>query len=65
MSDQFPPKEVIEKIHRDIEKRHKEMAKLSIEEKIKCLVSIQRMVSPILKNRGEEIRVWTIDEKDD
>ena len=60
MTERFPTKKVMEKIYQDIAKRHQLMSKLPIEEKIKCLVSIQKMVNPILKKREKEIRVWEI-----
>jgi hypothetical protein len=60
MSDQLLPKDVMDKIYRDIANRHKEMAKLPIEEKIRCLVEIQKMVKPIEEKRGKEIKVWEI-----
>jgi len=60
MSEHFPSKKEMEKTYQDIAKRHQLMSKLPIEEKIKCLVSIQKMAKPILKKRGKEIRVWEI-----
>jgi len=60
MSEHFPSKKEMEKTYQDIAKRHQLMSKLPIEEKIKCLVIIQKMAKPILKKRGKEIRVWGI-----
>ena len=60
MTDNYPPKEVMEKIFKDMANRHIEMAKLPIEDKIRCLVTIQKIIKPIQEKKGREIRVWEI-----
>ena len=60
MTDQLPPKEVMERIYKEIANRHRQMSKLPIEEKIRCLVNMQKMVKPIQEKEGKELRVWEI-----
>ena len=60
MSDQFPPKEVMEKIYKEIANRHKQMSKLPIEEKIKCLVNMQRSYNGFNKKKEKKWKVWEI-----
>jgi len=42
------------------QKRRRELAKLSIEEKVKILVKLQQIASPILLARGLKKKPWKI-----
>ena len=42
------------------ESRRKEAAALPIEEKIKSLIKLQKMIAPILAARGIHKRVWKL-----
>lgn len=48
----------VEKIFKEKRKRRKELACLPVEEKFEILLQLQKMVSPILKNRGLEKQPW-------
>jgi len=48
----------IEKIFKAKRKRRKELASLSVEEKFKILLQLQKLTSSILQSRGIESRPW-------
>ena len=42
------------------EKRRKKLARLPFSEKVVMVVQLQRMVAPILRARGQHVRVWNL-----
>ncbi len=42
------------------EHRRKKLARLPFSEKVVMVVQLQRMVAPILRARGQHVRVWNI-----
>jgi len=40
------------------EARRKQLAALPYAEKVKIIIQLQKMVAPILRARGKEVRVW-------
>ena len=44
------------------EARRRKLAKLPFPEKVRAVVCLQRMVAPVLRARGRQVRVWTIEE---
>lgn len=42
------------------EARRRELAALPFPEKVHAVVRMQQMVAPILRARGKDVRVWTI-----
>ncbi len=44
------------------EERRRKLAGLPFPEKVRVVVQLQRMVAPILRARGRQVRVWNIDE---
>ena len=53
-------KEHIENIFETKQKRRKDLAALSIEEKVRILVQLQRIALPIYLARGLEKRAWEL-----
>ncbi len=50
----------LERIIAAKEKRRRDLAMLSFPEKVAIVVQLQKMVAPILRGRGREVRVWQI-----
>ena len=50
----------VEAIFQAKERRRRELAKLTIEEKIKILVELQKIACPILSTRGIKRTPWVI-----
>ncbi len=44
------------------EQRRRKLAGLPFPEKVRAVVQLQRMVAPILRARGRQVRVWNIEE---
>ncbi len=44
------------------EERRCQLAGLPFPEKVRAVVQLQRMVAPILRARGRQVRVWNIEE---
>jgi len=44
------------------EARRRKLAGLSFPDKVRAVVRLQRMVAPLLRARGRQVRVWTIEE---
>jgi len=44
------------------EARRRKLAKLPFPEKVRAVVRLQQMVAPVLRARGRQVRVWTIEE---
>lgn len=44
------------------EQRRRKLAELPFPEKVRVVVQLQRMVAPILRARGRQVRVWNIEE---
>ena len=44
------------------EARRHRLAKLPFPEKVRAVVCLQRMVAPVLRARGRQVRVWTIED---
>jgi hypothetical protein len=44
------------------EDRRRALAGLPFPEKVRAVVRLQRMVAPVLRARGLEVRVWNIEE---
>src|SRR2546426_8150738 len=44
------------------ENRRRTLAKLPFPDKVRAVVRLQRMVAPVLRARGRQVRVWTIEE---
>jgi hypothetical protein len=43
-------------------RRHK-LAALSFPEKVRAVVRLQEMAAPLLRARGRNVRVWTLDNR--
>jgi len=50
----------IDRIFAAKEQRRKALAALCFPEKIAIIVQLQKMLAPILRGRGREVRVWQI-----
>ncbi|MBZ0168388.1 hypothetical protein MELA_01614 [Candidatus Methylomirabilis lanthanidiphila] len=44
------------------ELRRRKLAGLPFPEKVRAVVQLQRIVAPILRARGRQVRVWNIEE---
>jgi len=44
------------------EDRRRALAGLSYPDKVRAVVRLQRMVAPVLRARGRQVRVWNIKE---
>jgi hypothetical protein len=44
------------------ERRRRKLAELPFPKKVRAVVQLQRIVAPILRARGREVRVWNIEE---
>jgi hypothetical protein len=44
------------------ENRRRKLAKLSFPDKVRVVVRLQRMVAPVLRARGRQVRVWNIED---
>jgi len=44
------------------EDRRRVLAGLPFPDKVRAVVRLQRMVAPVLRARGREVRVWNIEE---
>jgi hypothetical protein len=44
------------------EDRRRKLARLPFPDKVRAVVRLQRMVAPVLRARGRQVRVWNIDE---
>lgn len=44
------------------EARRRKLAGLPFPDKVRAVVRLQRMVAPVLRARGRQVRVWTIKE---
>jgi hypothetical protein len=44
------------------EDRRRILARLPFPEKVRAVVRLQRMVAPVLRARGRQVRVWNIEE---
>jgi len=51
----------IEKLLSAKEQRRAKLAALPFEEKVRAVVTMQRMVAPVLRARGEAVRVWDLE----
>ena len=50
----------IEKLFRAKEGRRARLAALPFPEKVRIVVQMQQMVAPILRARGQAVRVWNL-----
>ncbi len=44
------------------EDRRRTLAGLPFPDKVRAVVRLQRMVAPVLRARGQQVRVWNIEE---
>jgi len=44
------------------EDRRRTLARLPFPDKVRAVVRLQRIVAPVLRARGRQVRVWTIEE---
>jgi hypothetical protein len=44
------------------EDRRRKLAALPYPDKVRAVVRLQRMVAPVLRARGRQVRVWNIEE---
>jgi len=44
------------------EKRRRKMARLPFPDKVRAVVRLQRIVEPLLRARGRQVRIWNIEE---
>jgi hypothetical protein len=58
--DQLNPE--IEKLFLAKEKRRSQLADMSFPDKVRAVVQLQRMAAPVLRARGKQVTVWTIDD---
>jgi len=42
------------------ETRRRQLARLPFPEKVKAVVQLQRMATPLLRQRGRRVRVWEL-----
>lgn len=42
------------------EARRRRLARLPFAEKVKLVVQLQRMAAPLLRQRGKQVRVWSL-----
>ena len=42
------------------EARRQRLARLPFAEKVKLVVQLQRMAAPLLRQRGKQVRVWSL-----
>ena len=54
----------IEEIFEKKRARRMLLAKLPIEEKVKILIKLQKIAEPLLKDRGQNVIAWNIDDED-
>ena len=54
----------IEKLLRAKERRRTQLATMPLHEKVRAVVQMQRMVAPILRNRGRQVRIWELEPHD-
>ena len=45
------------------EDRRRTLARLPYPDEVRAVVRLQRMVAPVLRARGRQVRVWNIKEK--
>jgi hypothetical protein len=45
------------------EERRRKLAALPFPEKVRAVVRLQQMVAPVLRARGKDVRVWSLEEK--
>jgi hypothetical protein len=50
----------IEKLFRAKEQRRARLAALPFSEKVRAVLQMQRMVAPLLRARGKQVRIWTV-----
>lgn len=50
----------IEKLFRAKERRRARLAALPFHEKVRAIVKMQEMAAPVLRARGEQVRVWEL-----
>lgn len=50
----------VERLFLAKEHRRQQLAKLPFSEKVAMVIQLQRMVAPILRARGQHVRVWNI-----
>ena len=49
----------IEKLFRAKEARRRRLAALPFHEKVRAVIQMQQMAAPILRARGQQVRVWS------
>ena len=54
------PKPEVARLFAAKEARRHQLATLSFSEKVRAVVRMQQMVAPILRGRGQQVRVWAI-----
>ena len=58
--DKLPPE--IARLIASKERRRRELAALPFAEKVRIVVKLQKMATPILRARGRPARVWEIED---
>lgn len=56
--DQLKPE--IERLFRAKEERRTRLKALSFYEKVQAVVQMQKMVAPLLRARGKQVRIWSL-----
>lgn len=52
----------IEKLFRAKEKRRSGLADMSYPDKVRAVVQLQRMAAPVLRGRGKNVTVWSLND---
>ena len=55
----------IEKLFRAKERRRARLAAMPFPEKVRAVVQMQKMVAPVLRGRGLQVRIWELKSIDD
>lgn len=58
--DQLKPE--IEKLFRAKENRRSRLADLPFHEKVRAVIQLQKMAAPVLRARGKQVTVWSLDD---
>ena len=55
----------IEQLFRAKERRRARLAAMPFPEKVRAVVQMQKMVAPLLRGRGLQVRIWELKSIDD
>ena len=55
----------IEQLFRAKERRRVRLAAMPFHEKVQAIVQMQKIVAPLLRGRGLQVRIWELEPSDD